>query len=229
MKKPNGNVRAPRVERIGPCPRPDVFGPIVECPTGSVLHRQGASVEQLVLIVQGLVKITRGVSSESDVVVGVRSANWLLGGISAVLARPHATTAAIATPSSVRHLAFRSFTELLESDPTFSAWVLRLIAQEYYDQMSLHGAIGLDLAEALERQLARFALEFGRSDDAGNIRLILPLKQHEIAQMFGVAPETASRAMTDMKRRGLFAQTRGQLMFLRGGDIMRRMARSELD
>jgi CRP-like cAMP-binding protein len=68
------------------------LGPAVEYPAGTVLFHQGDSVRDLFLIDAGLVKLVRCEANAREIIVGLRTRNWLLGAAGATMDRPHTTT-----------------------------------------------------------------------------------------------------------------------------------------
>src|SRR5262245_39744460 len=95
---------------------------------GSILHRHGDPVREVVWLSSGLVKVSMDLAN--DVAIGCRGADSLLGAAEAIVRHPHRLTAIAAQPLEVRRLSVNQFYSLCDSDPEFRTFALTAISAE---------------------------------------------------------------------------------------------------
>jgi CRP-like cAMP-binding protein len=176
------------------------------------LFQQGDRIEQLFLIEEGFVKLTVTSMDGSELIVGLRMSGWLLGAGSAVMGRKLQTTAQTITRCRLRPIAVATFNRVRE-DPAISAWLHRMQAREWLDQVALMRLLGgrgpQQRVEGLLVTLAR-ASHSVRAD--GAIRLTLPLRHYEMAQMVNLSPEHFSRVLGTLETASVIRRDKGWLI-----------------
>jgi CRP/FNR family transcriptional regulator len=186
------------------------IGPAIEYPTGAVLFHQGDDVRALFLIDAGVVKLTRCEAGAREVIAGLRTRPWLLGAASAVLGRPYPATARTLNACALRRLPPADFLRLQRTDLSVACWVEGMLARESDEQLATVGMFGAMAPRQRLEQLLSNLLRLGcvaRQD--GALRLALPLKRHELAEMIGTTPEHLSRLLAQLEGDGLILRDKG--------------------
>jgi CRP/FNR family transcriptional regulator len=193
-------------------PEDMAFGPAVEYAAGTVLFRQGDVVRDLFLIETGLVKLIRCEVSAREVIVGLRSCNWLLGAAGATMNRPHATTAETLDASLIRRIRLTDFRRLQRTDLATAYRIQQMLARESFESVASIGALGaMNARGRLERLLAELLRAGGITRADGAMRVSMSLRQYELAEIVGVTTERFSRLLAEVERAGLIRREGGWL------------------
>jgi CRP/FNR family cyclic AMP-dependent transcriptional regulator len=189
---------APRI----PESRLSAFPPPTLYPPGRALFRQGDPCTRLFYLESGFVKLARLQPSGRETIVGLRGSGWVLGAAAILINEPYVVTAVTATRCTVSHLCVTDFRSLLCSDHAFSDAIHRMHAREIYDQL-------LQLSEMACRPakdrvimcLRRLTKEL--RGNLGGPPPSLPLKQWELAQLVGVAPQYMCQLLAGLRSENL--------------------------
>jgi CRP/FNR family transcriptional regulator len=178
-------------------------------PAATRLFRQGAPADEVYIIDDGVVKLTR-LEEHGEVIMGLRRREWVLGAAAVLLEQPYAATAITVTPCQMRRMSARNFRHLMKTNPEFSWQVHLMHSREVYDQMA--GMVKLACLSARQR-LEHFLWESISAQDGAEphtpIWLQSPLKHLEIAQLIVVTPEHLSRLLKELEQDGLLRRQKG--------------------
>jgi len=180
------------------------WSPSIVYPPGKELFRQGDWPLTVYLIEEGLIKLTHLAAEGHPVIVGLYARGSLLGSTAALLQHALLTTAETVMPCRVTHLRAAEFRRLVQTDPQFSLKLHLLNGQGWRAAVQQ-----LTLLRSLpaERRFMTFIGELWSisrtSRSAAPVRLPIPLKCWELAQLIAVTPEYLSRLVARLERYGL--------------------------
>lgn len=187
----------PRFAQSSWLPRAQVY------PPGVTLFRQGHPSEEVFLLEHGLLKLLRVESDGQEIMAGLRSTGWIVGAAAAILGRPYAVTVVTATPCRISRLGAREFREKLKCDAAFSLHVHEMHSREVYDDLMRLSDLATHSARSrLEQFLSRLAPALSAAPVNGEVRLEVPLKQWELAQLLTVTPQYLCQLLGEMERGG---------------------------
>jgi CRP-like cAMP-binding protein len=127
---------------------------------------------------------------------------------------PQTETPVTITQCFLRRLPAASFRHLVRTEPALSWHLHQTLSVEVCDQTVQLANLGcLSSRHRLGHMLRHLvAIQCGGGDDAGEVRLRLPLKQYEIAGLIAVTPEHLSRLLKQMQREGVVRHDKGWLV-----------------
>lgn len=180
-------------------PEERAMGPPNSYPAGTGLFRQGDRVRALYLIEAGLVKLIRSERAGRDVLVGLRTSGWLLGTAAGILGVVHPVSAETLGVCELRQISVANLVLLAREAPV-SSWLHRMLSRELHEEIALLGQFGaMAPRRRLERILARLAKDGGETREDGSVRLMISLKQHELAQAIGATREHVGRLLARLE------------------------------
>jgi len=183
--------------------------------TGIELMRQGAASDVVYFIAQGLVKLNHLHAAGQASIVGLRSAGWIVGAAAVIQARPYAATATTVTKCLLHRIAADRFRGLVRRRAKLSWYVHEMHSQEVYGQLAQVAGLGaLSARQRLERLLADLVPALTRSCPRKGLRLELPLRMWEVAQLISVTPPYLSQLLAELECDGLIRRERGWLYLL---------------
>ena len=180
--------------------RPDRFGAPRRLRPKTILCNQGDPIERLYLIESGTVKLWCENRRGRRLLVGFRSAGWLLGAAPAAAGQAWHITGEVLLPSRVRGLPLHAFQMGIDGDRDFRLAVLEMIGQDVVDRTRQSAWALDDVGERLARVLKDLAEIGERQADM----VVLPaLTQHEIAEAIPCGRETVARELARFEKTGL--------------------------
>jgi len=187
------------------------LGPITVYPPATELFCQGSSAQGVFCIHSGLVKLTNVTFEGNELIVGLRSSGWILGAASVVIEKPHPVSAVTLTQCRSHFMSSDDFVRFLKLNGEFCLDLLRLCSCELNDQTSQLATLGtLRARQRLEQLLLRMT----SSKAQLGMRLKLPLKLEEVAQMIAVRPEHLSRVLRQIEEEGIIQRKKGWIIVL---------------
>ena len=173
-------------------------------PAGVRLFEQGRQPTELFYLHSGLVKLLRSHADGHDLILGLRGPGWLIGAAAAVLDHPHDVTAVALTECSVSRIPAASFRRLLRLNEDLSWKLHQQNSREIHEELAQIAELEcLSARERLEQVLHRFLPATTPARASDEIRLTIPLRQWEIAQLVGVTPQYLCQLLGEMERKGL--------------------------
>ena len=188
------------------------LAPLVEYSADTMLFQQGFQVCTVYVIERGLVKLTALDEDGNGLIIGLRSADAILGGAAAIAHKPHPVTAVTLTQCQLRCVPLDSFLELTRSSNEFGWHLHELHSLEiHYLASQLIGLKYLSARQRLEQLIWQLT---GTVEPNGSkrLKLHLPLKHWEMAQLVGITPEHLSRVLRDMQREGVLFKDKRALV-----------------
>jgi CRP-like cAMP-binding protein len=192
------------LERLTPSEREDLqsHGRTRTLGKTSVLFHEGDDAHDVVVLLSGQVKITRGAANGRDVILGVFDTGEVLGELSAVDGAPRSATAVALTSVVALMVPVSAFNAFLQRQPRVANELLRTIVERLRDSSQRQLEFGTaDALTRLCRCLLEMADRYGVDD--GNGRAVhLPLAQHELAALAGLSREAVVKGLQSLRALG---------------------------
>ncbi len=172
-------------------------------PAGAVLFVEDQTPRGVFLLCKGLVKLTMTSPDGNSIILRIIEPGELIGLGSNISGTPHEFTAETIEPSQVNFIKHDAFLQLIHGNPEFAVKVTEQLSRDYLAACVQIRSLGLSRT-ALEKT-ARFLLKWadkGRQTSDG-IRFNLPFTHEEIGQNVGVARETITRTLAQLKEKTL--------------------------
>jgi len=142
-----------------------------------------------------------------------------------VLGKTYATTAVTASRCSVSRLCIRQFVRLVRTDHEFSWQLHQMHSREVYEELAQIADLGcLSARHRLEHFFEQLLPALGATGCNGEIRVELPLKQWEIAQLIAVTPQHLCRLLHDMEGEGMVRREREAIVIVAAAGLRGRVA-----
>lgn len=188
--------------------------PAQEFAAHSVIISQDTPAAAVYFIESGLVKLSRIEPTGREVIAGLRRRHWLMGSPAVFLRKQYSFNVTTLVACRMRRISAQKFLDLVETDAAFSRALLRMLSQEVYTQGRQFVNLGCQCAkERLKRLLYEVITEMVITPDAQQeIKLQVPLKHREMAQMIAVTPEHLSRLLKSLEQEGAIKRDGNVLM-----------------
>lgn len=182
-------------------------------PAAVELFPQGSTAREVYLIEFGLVKLFRLGQDGQELIVGLRSTGWILGAASVIIRKSHPVTAVTLTPCRIRRIPAHTFLTLLSSDAQLSWHLHQEHCQEIYNQFSQLVGLGcMSARHRLEQLLWQLTSALEPDESQKEIRLKLPLKYWEIAELIAITPQYLSRVLKQLQEEGIIIREKGEIV-----------------
>ena len=194
------------------------LAPVQKYPPSIELFKQGCPAQDVYLVEHGLVKLMRLCDEGRSLILGLRPSGWVLGASSVILQKPYPASAITVTNCHLRRILATSFIELLKTSSQFSLYFNQLQSREIYDQIGHQVGLGFHSARHRLEQLLWQLIYTHKLNDPQQrefqkeMRLNLPLKHNEIADLIAVTPEHLSRVMKQMQQEGFLRREKGWII-----------------
>ena len=179
----------------------------------------------LYLLCEGKVKLSRTAVSGQRQIVELLQGGDVIETHALTERLPHESTCVTLEPSRVCLIEREPYQALLKRNPTLALNLIRLLgAKVAYQMIRLERLTSLNARQRLAALLLELNDRFS-SDKNGNDADHHPLTREELAEMIGVAVETAIRLLGDFRSEGL-VQTSGRRIRLLNPERLSRIART---
>jgi CRP-like cAMP-binding protein len=140
------------------------------------------------------------------------SSDWL--GSAAVLAnQPVPVSAVTCSKAALQRYPVDTFRKLLSEDRQVSTLVQEAHAREVCRQSIWIGQLcSSDSSQRLRSVLSRFAKEAVQTRSGPPVRMQLPIKQWELAELIGITPEHLSRLFRHLETTGVIGRKKGWIV-----------------
>jgi CRP-like cAMP-binding protein len=176
---------------------------------GSRMVIQGDHSDDVMVVVEGRIKVTLDTADGHEVVLAVDGWGDLIGTFEAIDPEIRARTASAVAlePVACRALTGEQFRDYLASHPAAAMVLVRWMIRRLHaaDRRRIDGTT-LDTPH----RLARFLLDLAGSDGAeqGGVDIDIPLPQYELASLIGVSRNSIVRALSALRSRHLITTRR---------------------
>jgi len=181
-------------------------------PKGTMLFMEGQDSLGIYMLCQGQVKLTTSSADGKIMILGIAHAGDILG-LSAVISNfEHETSAEVVELCQVNFIPKAEFLRFIKRHPAACLSAAKQLGRNYYTAHKLICSLGL--SDSVFVKLGKLFLSWSGNGHAGSgqVRLKNTFTHEEIAEMIGTSRETVTRALRDMRERGLVT--------LKGSDLM---------
>lgn len=184
--------------------------PLHVFPATAELFQQGSPSLSVYFLEHGLIKLVRMEENGRQVIVSFRFPGSLVGAASAIIDEPHSMIAIALTRCSILCIPTKSFLYFVQTDAKLSWQLHQVHSREAFDRpFQVAQFVCLSARQRLERLLRQFAAALEIRPDHGEMRLRLPLKDMEIAEVLGITPEHLCRVLKQMRQEGIIHREKG--------------------
>jgi CRP-like cAMP-binding protein len=184
----------------------------LEIPRGTQIFARGEPGERLLLLRDGVVKISTVSLEGREMVLSFVQGGELLGEIAALDGGPRTADATAMTRVSALAWPRAAFTEVMRTHPDFALRVVGLLCERLRQTNEMvEAAVQLPMAARLARALASLLKNGGRRTAEG-WRLDFKLSQRDLAAYVGLARENVNRQLKQWEHAGLIALDKGEIV-----------------
>jgi len=175
---------------------------IVELARGDRLFEEGASGDQLYVILDGKIKLTRAAADGRENLLGVLGPGEMFGELSLFDPRPRTAGATAVTDSRLAALAHDDLHRWLTGRPDVALHLLQALARRLRRANDVMAdLVFTDVPGRVAKALLDLADRFGTVQEDG-LQVNHDLTQEELAQLVGASRETVNKALADFAARG---------------------------
>lgn len=192
---------------------------------GFMLFRAGERCTGLYVVLEGRVRIYRTSPDGREQTLAVEGPGRPVAELPLFDGGPYPATAVTTAPSRLMFLPRGEFEHAFRTDPDVAASVVRALGVRLRHMVQLVETLAFrDVAARLAMLLADHAEHRGQPEGDG-VALDLERTQEELAAEIGTARESVSRAMKQLKVRGLIRKQTGMRLLLAPAERLRAWAR----
>jgi CRP/FNR family transcriptional regulator, cyclic AMP receptor protein len=175
---------------------------IVELARAERLFEEGASGNQLYVVLDGKIKLTRAAADGRENLLSVVGPGEMFGELSLFDPRPRTASAIAVTDSRLGALAHDDLRNWLTGRPDVALHLLQALAQRLRRANDVMAdLVFTDVPGRVAKALLDLADRFGAVRDEG-LQVNHDLTQEELAQLVGASRETVNKALADFATRG---------------------------
>ena len=175
---------------------------IVELARAQRLFEEGASGNQLYVVLDGKIKLTRAAADGRENLLSVVGPGEMFGELSLFDPRPRTASAIAVTDSRLGALAHDDLRSWLTGRPDVALHLLQALAQRLRRANDVMAdLVFTDVPGRVAKALLDLADRFGAVRDEG-LQVNHDLTQEELAQLVGASRETVNKALADFATRG---------------------------
>lgn len=179
-------------------------------PPGSLLHMAGEIAHDGYVIGDGAIKLVRHGNGREQI-IGLRTTGWLVGTAALLTESRHTSTAQTVTRSVLYRIPAPQFRRLARTHDRLSWQIHQMLSEELRLHEDHLAAIGCcRVRHRLENCLWNLckSVDMMRANGSG-LRLAIPLKNWELAQLVTTSPEHLSRVLRQLEAEELIARRKG--------------------
>lgn len=188
---------------------------------GAVVALAGAPVDALIVVARGRLETVHTSAGGREQVTRVLGPGDFLGELALFAPARHEGDVVAMEPSAVCLLAREAVQRLLARHPDVAARLVEALARRLARAEAAIADLGLRDVEA---RLAAELLRAAPPDPADGVRVRIPVPWAEMAARLGTTPESLSRRLKGLARRGLIRQERPRVVVLLDVAALRELA-----
>jgi CRP/FNR family transcriptional regulator, cyclic AMP receptor protein len=175
---------------------------IVEIARAERLFGEGESGNQLYVILDGKIKLTRAAADGRENLLSVLGPGEMFGELSLFDPRPRTASAVAVTDSHLGAIAHDYLRSWLTGRPDVALHLLQALAQRLRRANDVMAdLVFTDVPGRVAKALLDLADRFGEPQEEG-LQVHHDLTQEELAQLVGASRETVNKALADFAARG---------------------------
>jgi CRP-like cAMP-binding protein len=180
---------------------------------GTAIFQQGMDAKSVYFIENGIVKLTYVNQSGDELIIALCSSGSVLGTVAAALKKPFQVSGTAVTNCLIHCLSGSQFISLLQEDAAFLSRLHQSQSEKLYELVE-HVAQNkfCDAQQRLKNLLWQLIHLLELDASKTDLRMILPLKQEEIASLIGVHATYVSKLLKELEREGVIARRKGWLI-----------------
>ena len=192
-------------------------------PAGMELFRQDASPGDIYFVETGLAKLTRYEENGSEFILDIRFPGSLLGSEAAIQKKPHLFSAVTATDSRLTRVSAKHFLDLLGAELQLGLYIHDVLSDEVLNQAARMSEIAcLPARQRLEQLLWKIAEQTGE-ERAMDLRIQLPVKYWEAAQLLAITPTYLSRLLAELESEEIISRRNGWIIVRKPSSLWHRV------
>jgi CRP/FNR family cyclic AMP-dependent transcriptional regulator len=169
---------------------------------GATVFAQGEPAEDLRLLLDGKVKLSRTAAGERERVLAVLAGGDVFGETCLLEGTPRAATATALTQATVAVVGRDDVDLVISAHPEVVPMLMQVLARRLRNANELLSDLAFrDVAARVARALVDLASQFGEVTPKG-VRVCHELTQEELAQLVGASREAVNKALSDFGARG---------------------------
>jgi len=197
---------------------------VVTLKRGDRLYDEGDIDDQLYVVIEGKVKLTRTSSDGREVLVRVQGPGDMFGELAMFDPTYRTSNASAVTDARLAAIAHNDLRDVLTDRPAIALLLLRELAQRLRVITDANtNLIFTDVPGRVAKALLELSDKFGTEQEDGML-VSHDLTQEELAQLVGASRETVNKALADFAARG-WIQLSAKSVLLLDPDRLRRRAR----
>ncbi len=195
---------------------PFAGAPVRKYPAGTVLLEQGAPIHDVYKLEQGLAKTIARDAEGREVIIGLCSTPGAYLGAACAISDLTLVSAELVTDAQLRRISADTFCQALQHDAALS-WAFHQTQSKllwrFVNKLVQFGCHSVQ--ERLEQLLWQL-VQVVQPDvtDGKPVRITMPLKYWEIAELIAVSPEHLCRVIRSMESQGTLRRDKGRLVVL---------------
>ncbi len=186
-------------------------------PAGAIVHEQDTVADTLYVVQRGQVRVHRMGPESQTLLLDIHGPGAWFGAASLTASATHHSRATAVVPSTVLKVSTAAVSRALLQQPALALEMVRQLASREQAARDDHARLVFDDCNArLITTLIRFSTTAAAQPfegGEGNQGIVLRITHQQLAQAVGVARETVSLALTQLRRQNLLRTGRNQLFF----------------
>ena len=183
-------------------------------PPATEVFKQGTLASVVYIIDFGMVKLTSiGIDGEESI-VGLRYSGDLLGIASVILDGEYPVSCITLTSCRLRLMPASIFRQVLETNAHVLLYLLKGCSNEILNQMSQLIDTSFSAQQRLKHLLAQFLQALDGQVLPQEVRLHLPLKHWELAQLVGITPQHLSRLLKQLQDKRIIRREKSAVVII---------------
>lgn len=181
---------------------------------GRIIFEEGEPVFGVYLISEGKAKLVKRTAGGRKQILKVVGPGEILGEEVLFHDQTYSAYARVLEQTGAYFVTVEEFQDFLQAHPQIAFKLLQRLSQEVkgFQDKVLEASYGSSL-ERIARLLVAIADRWGEDEDEG-IYIGLQLSRTELAELAGIANETASRMLARLRRRGILSLSGSKIVIL---------------
>jgi len=181
------------------------LGTHIQYPTYSTLIREAENSTFVLILLDGLVKVTASTSSDRQILLAIRTGGDLVGELAMFDGQPRFAMVTACTPVAARKMSGAEFDACLEREPRIARAVTSVISAKLrFSDRRRVDFTGFPIIVRLARLLYELATAHGQRDGASAV-IRWPLSQAELADLVGGSWTSVGRDLRILRERGIIS------------------------
>jgi CRP/FNR family cyclic AMP-dependent transcriptional regulator len=187
--------------------------PLQKYPRAVEIFRQGMSANGAYLLHSGIAKLNLVEEDGRELIFDIKFSGALIGTAAAFLQKEHPFSAVTLTECCLQYIPAQTMRAILETDNALSSYIHSAHCFEIYEHAArISTLVCLTARQRFEQLICRLARALGAQRSERELKLRLPLKYWEVAELLAITPEHLSRLIRQMQREGILRLQKGCLI-----------------